>query len=296
MKKTFIHILLIGAFLFTRLVLAEQGSITKLWETSDTELQTPESVIHDEKRNVLYVANINGSPTEKVDNGFISKLSLEGEILDLKWISESLWAPKGMAISGDHLYVADISRVVEFNLETGELVETYPVENAVFLNDVAADTNGDVYISDMMTNTIHRIKDGKIEVWLASEKLASPNGLTVVDDQLIVGTWGVMDGEGFETSIPGHLIAVSLCNSEITDLGSADSVGNLDGVEQTLNGDFLVTDWMAGKLLLSDQQGQVETLLDLDQGSADHEYIKDSGMVLIPMMMSNKLVAYSYRE
>ena len=132
-----------------------------------------------------------------------------------------------MAISGDHLFVADISRVIEIDLESGKLVNTYEAKDAVFLNDVTADQNGDIYISDMMTNTIHRIKEGKIEAWLTSEKLASPNGLTVVDDQLIVGTWGVMDGEGFATSVPGHLISVSLCNSDITDLGSADPVGIL---------------------------------------------------------------------
>ncbi len=296
MKITTTYFFLIGTFLFSGIAQAEQGAVTKLWETSETELQTPESVIHDEKRNVLYVSNINGSPMEKVENGFISRLSLEGEILDLKWFRESLWAPKGMAISGDHLFVADISRVVEIDLESGKLVNIYEAEDAVFLNDVAADQNGDIYISDMMTNTIHRIKEGKIEAWLASEKLSSPNGLTVVDDQLIVGTWGVMDGEGFATSVPGHLISVSLCSSDITDLGSADPVGNLDGVERTSSGDFLITDWMAGKLLLVDQQGQVNTLLDLDQGMADHEFIKESGLVLLPMMMNNKIIAYRFQE
>lgn len=294
--KTIIYFFLISTFLFSGMAQAEHESITQLWETSDTELQAPESLVHDEKRNILYVSNVNGSPMEKVENGFISKLSLEGEIVELKWFSESLWAPKGMAISGDHLFVADISRVVEIDLETGKLVNTFTVADAVFLNDVAADANGDIYISDMMTNTIHRIKDGKIESWMTSEKLASPNGLTVVDDQLVVGTWGVMDGEGFATSIPGHLINVSLCDKGITDRTSSEPVGNLDGVERTADGSFLVTDWLAGKLLLIDSKGTVETLLDLDQGSADHEYIQESGLVLIPMMMNNKVVAYRFKE
>ena len=296
MKRLNILILLIGTFLFSGLAQAEQGSITQLWETSDTELQAPESVVYDEKRKVLYVSSVNGSPMEKVENGFISKLSLEGEIVELKWFSESLWAPKGIAISGDHLFVADISRVVEIDLETGKLINTYPVKDAVFLNDVAADQNGDIYISDMMTNTIHRIKDGKIEAWLTSEELASPNGLTVVDDQLVVGTWGVMDGEGFATSVSGHLINVSLCDKAITDLGSAEPIGNLDGVERTANGNFLVTDWLAGKLFLIDPKGTAETLLDLDQGSADHEYIQEIGLVLIPMMLNNKVIAYRFKE
>ena len=296
MKIITIQTLLICSFFLSNLARAEHGSITQLWETSDSELQAPESVVHDEKRNILYVSNVNGSPMEKVENGFISKLSLEGEIVELKWFSESLWAPKGMAIADDHLFVADISRVLEIDLETGKLVNTYPVAEAVFLNDVAADQNGDIYISDMMTNTIHRIKDGKIEAWLTSEKLASPNGLTVVDDQLVVGTWGVMDGEGFATSVSGHLINVSLCDKAITDAGSADPVGNLDGVERTASGSFLVTDWLTGKLLLIDAKGSVETLLDLDQGSADHEYIHKSGLVLIPMMLNNKVIAYRFKE
>jgi sugar lactone lactonase YvrE len=253
-------------------------------------------VIYDEKREVLYVSSINGSGMEKVENGFISKLSLEGEIVELKWFSESLWAPKGMAIFDDHLFVADISRVVEIDLETGKLVKTYPVAEAVFLNDVTADINGDIYISDMMTNTIHRIKDGKIESWLTSEKLASPNGLVVVDEQLVVGTWGVMDGEGFATSTPGHLINISLCGKGITDRVSSDPIGNLDGLEISANGNFLATDWLAGKLLLIDSKGTVETLLDLDQGSADLDYIHESGLIVIPMMMDNKVVAYRFQH
>ena len=67
-------------------------------------------------------------------------------------------------------------------------------------------------------------------------------------------------------------------------------------MERTSSGDYLITDWMAGKLLLVDQQGQVNTLLDLDQGMADHEFIKESGLLLIPMMMNNKIIAYRFQE
>ena len=33
-------------------------------------------------------------------------------------------------------------------------------------------------------------------------------------------------------------------------------------------------------------------LLDLDQGTADIGYVPETGLLLIPMMMSDKLVAY----
>lgn len=297
MKKIRCYFLLICTLLLSLMVQAEEQRIVQQWESSTGELQGPESVVYDAKRKVLYVSNVNGKPLEKVENGFISRVSAEdGKILELKWFADQLWAPKGMAIADDHLFVADISKVVEVDLETASLVNTYPVVDAVFLNDVAADADGYVYISDMKTDKIHRLKDGEIQTWVSTQKLASPNGLTVVNDQLVVGTWGMMDGEGFETSTPGHLLSISLCKGEIVDVGSAEPVGNLDGVEQTRQGNFLVTDWMVGKLFLITDQGEVETLLELTQGSADIEYIQETGLLLIPMMLDNKLLAYKFSE
>ena len=73
--------------------------LTRLW-ASDTLLRTPESVIYDELRDVLYVANVNMNPWEKDGNGFISKLSSSGEILNLRWV-EGMNGPKGMGIVGN---------------------------------------------------------------------------------------------------------------------------------------------------------------------------------------------------
>ncbi len=296
MKRSISGTLLLFLFSIVIGTKVQAASLSLLWATETSELKTPESVIYDLKRNVLYVSNINGSPMEKDGNGFITKLSTDGNLIDLKWASGDLSAPKGMAIANDHLFVTDISRVVEIDLEDGKLIKTYPVAEAVFLNDAVADNEGNVYISDMMTDSIYRIKNGMIELWLKSEKLASPNGLAIDQDKLIVGSWGVMDGEGFATTIPGHLLIVSLYTKEISDLGNANPVGNLDGVEITANGDFLVTDWMAGTLFRIDRQGHAETLANLNQGSADLEYIQEKNLLLIPMMKDHKIVAYRFAE
>jgi predicted small lipoprotein YifL len=81
---------------------------------------TPESVLYDPAADVYLVANINGSPSDEDDNGFISRLSPDGTLIELLWIDGqdegvTLDAPKGMAIIGDTLYVADISRVRSFD-------------------------------------------------------------------------------------------------------------------------------------------------------------------------------------
>jgi hypothetical protein len=143
----------------------------------------------------------------------------------------------------------------------------------------------------MMLDRIHRLKNGQFEIWLQTPALEAPNGLLAEGDQLIVAAWGVMT-EGFNTDIPGHLKTVTLEDKAIRSLGDGSSIGNLDGVEADPRGDYYVTDWMAGKLLSVDTSGKAEELLSLGQGSADHEFIEEKGIILIPMMKDNKLLAY----
>jgi sugar lactone lactonase YvrE len=99
--------------------------------------------------------------------------------------------------------------------------------------------------------------------------------------------------DGFATEVPGHLKRISIKDKTIKSIGDGSSVGNLDGVEIDNDGDFYVTDWMSGKLLHIEHSGEVSVLLDLPQGSADHEYIMRKSLILIPLMKDNKLLSYT---
>ncbi len=90
---------------------------------------------------------------------------------------------------------------------------------------------------------------------------------------------------------PSHLFAVSLGDKAITKI-TPEPAGKLDGLEADLDGDYYVTDWANGRLLHIYPDGRVEELLDLDQGSADLEYITEKDMILIPMMMNDKVIAW----
>lgn len=119
-------------------------------------LSTPESVLWDATRNVWYVSNINGSPLDKDDNGYILRLSADGAKLDsVPFINGAdaditLNAPKGLALVGDTLWVADIDAVRAFDVTTGNTVTTLELgaQNATFLNDVAVGGDGTIYITD----------------------------------------------------------------------------------------------------------------------------------------------------
>src|SRR5690348_1590507 len=78
-------------------------------------LSTPESVLVLADQDYYLVSNINGSPVDKDDNGYIAKVSADGKTVE-KWVDGAkddvkLDAPKGSAVLDGKLYVADISVV-----------------------------------------------------------------------------------------------------------------------------------------------------------------------------------------
>lgn len=241
-------------------------------------------------RDVLYVSNINGQGTDKDGNGYISKVALDGTVTEAEWATD-LDGPKGMAIAGDRLYVSDITALVEIDINQGTVLNRYEAEGAVFMNDVAADEAGNIYVSDIVTYTLHRLSGDTFEAWVVDEELENPNGLLVEGENLVVGAWGKMK-EDFSTDVPGHLKTVSLSDGSISDLGDGRSIDNLDGVESDGQGNYYATDWMAGTLMHVTASGEAEVLLELGQGSADLEVVASEGLVVIPMMKDGKLVAY----
>jgi hypothetical protein len=262
-----------------------------LWETSGFD--NPESVVFDAQNDVLYVSNVNGSAGDKDGNGYIAKVSLAGKILEKEWVT-GLNAPKGLAIYNDKLYAADIDTLVEINIPTVTIVNRYQVADAKFLNDVAASSSGQIFVSDMMLNRIHSLHDNNFIIWLESPELENPNGLLVEGDNLIVGSWGVIS-DGFATETPGHLKTIAIADKSIHSIGGGTPIGNLDGVESAGDGGYYVTDWMAGKLYHVNATGQAIGFLELEQGMADHEVILEKNLILLPMMKSNKLIAYKLK-
>lgn len=262
---------------------------TVLWET--TGLKTPESALPVPAEGFAYVSNVAGNPTDKDGNGFISKVSLaDGKIIALEW-AKGLDAPKGLALAGGKLYTADIDKLVEIDPASGKILTKHEAPGAVFLNDIAVDAQGNVYVSDSSTSTVWRLAGGKLEKWIDDPALKFSNGLYVDGDKLIVAAWGAPGTSAKKTSAPANLLEVNIADKKITNLGDGTPVGNLDGIEP-IGDDFLVTDWVAGALYRIDRKGKVTQLLDLDQGSADIGYVPETGLLLIPMMMSDKLVAY----
>lgn len=285
-------ILLVFSFSFSNIAFADGHELELLWEV--TGLANPESVVYDPRLNLLYVSNVNGGPNDKDGNGYISLVSMDGRIINEKWVT-GLNGPKGLALSGTTLYTADIDELVAIDVDHGRITDKYKVDDAKFLNDLAAAPNGDIYMSDMLANRIHLLSGGSFTIWIESDELEAPNGLDVVGDDVILGAWGKLT-DGFATDVPGHLKRISIKDKSITSIGDGSSVGNLDGVEVDKDGGFYVTDWMNGKLFHISSTGEAKEILSLKQGSADHEFIIEKDLMFIPMMNDNIMYAYKVKH
>jgi sugar lactone lactonase YvrE len=259
-----------------------------LWETKG--LAQPESVVEDPATGVIYVSNINGAVMQKDGNGFISRLTADGKMLERQWV-KGLNSPTGLALHDRTLYAADVDQLIEINAASGQILNRYDAKGAVFLNDVVVDDEGTVYVSDTPMNTIWRLKDGSFEPWVANDALNGPNGLLVQGNTLIVASLGKIQSQGQKKEL-GTLLAVSLDDQKVSKIGKGELIGNLDGLQAIQPGVYLVTDWAQGALYRVDAKGKVDELIDLNQGSADLSYLPGKKMLLIPMMLDNSLVAY----
>src|SRR5690606_7667515 len=108
------------------------------------------------------------------------------------------------------------------SLADGAVSETVVLEGAAFPNDVTADPDGAVYISDMFGKTIWRHADGETAPWFGpDDAFGFPNGLFVHDGQVIVGSMGDDMGDDFTFGIPGGLFALDIAEPAVTPLEGA---------------------------------------------------------------------------
>lgn len=249
-------------------------TLSLLWESTDS-LPTNESVLYDANSGLLYVSVIEGQdPQEKDGKGSIALLTKDGDVLNRNWIT-GLNAPKGMAISEGKLYVTDIDVLLEIDLSTAKVTQSYPVEGAQFLNDVAAHA-GAVYFSDMNTGKVHTLVKGNIST--LSEGHAALNGLAVDAEGTLYG----LDASGLKKwNADG---TTTLINKQVTDG---------DGLILLGDGNYLASRWIGEIWLASDS---TQTLL-LDtkaaqSNTADIGYNAAEKVVYMPTFYKNKVAAY----
>lgn len=277
MKKVKLKSVLIVAAMLLTANLSAQFSLEKLWET-DAVLTTPESVLYDAKSKVLFVSNI--GDFEKEGSGSISKVGMDGKIIQNNWIN-GLTATKGMGLHKNLLYAAEQSTVAVIDITKGEIMQRVAIEGAQMLNDITIDNKGVVYVSDSRTGKVHKIENGRPSTYL--ENLNGINGLLADGRNLLI----LSDGKLREADSKGNIRILS-----------EGIEGGADGIVKVGNGEFIVTGW-SGIVYLVRDNGAKMVLMDTREqkiNTADLGYNPSAKTIYIPTFSTNTVAAYRLRE
>ena len=198
----------------------------------------PEAVRYDPDQDVYFVGNWGtGSASATDNNGYISRMKPDGQIENMRFIAGGtnrvvLHAPRGMYIVGDTLWVADADAVRGFHRKTGEKLANVDFSglDRGFLNDVAADASGTIYVTDTGRNKLYKVTGGPTLV-VSDSVLGSPNGIT----------WDAGNNRFIIVPFGGHkgIRAWTAGATTLTDIGMSTGA-RYDGVEVLSGGRILV--------------------------------------------------------
>jgi hypothetical protein len=259
-------------------VLGAEAALKERWSTA-SDFKVPESVFFDSEAGCLYVSNINGGPAQKNGEGFLSKVDLDGQTLELEWIT-GLDAPKGMGVYGEKLYVTDIDRIVVIDKNRGTVLTVHSVSGAKFLNDIAVDQKGTIYASDSSGDAIYALEGGTVTKVLSGGRyLKGPNGLFWEGNALLIG-------------VQGRILRWEPDEDDLTVL--VKTTGGIDGLQPTGSGDYLISDW-SGIVRLVSPPEQEQILMDVrgkKSNTADFCYIPENNLLIVPTFSGNQLWSF----
>lgn len=249
-----------------------------------TGLKTPESSLVGPDGRV-YVSEI--GEFGKDGDGQISVIDKDGRA---RVFATGMDDPKGLAVFGNNLYVADKTRVLKVGMDGKWVVfaaaEAFPV-TPQFLNDLEADAQGNIYVSDTgdlkgKGGAIYRVaKNGKVALIVNGDKDArvqGPNGL-------------LMDGREklLEVDfVSGILYRIKIRTGEMEKV--AEGFGGGDGLVRGPKGVLYVSDWQNGRVFSVSKQGEVKLLQDGFKAAADIGLTRDGKHLLVPDMKAGELV------
>lgn len=249
-----------------------------------TGLKNPESALTGPDGRV-YASEI--GEFDKDGDGKITVIDKDGKAQDFV---SGLDDPKGLAVSGKHIFVTDKKRVLKVDKDGKWTVfaaaEAFPIAPQ-FLNDLEADAQGNIYVSDSgdtkgKGGAVYRIdKNGKVALITNSEKdaqIQSPNGL-------------LTDGKGSLLEldlVSGSLYRIKIKTGKLEKV--AEGFGGGDGVVRGAKGVLYASDWKNGSVFSVSKKGEVKLLKNGFKSAADIGLSSDGKFILVPDMLAGELV------
>ncbi|HEX2095476.1 MAG TPA: SMP-30/gluconolactonase/LRE family protein, partial [Longimicrobiaceae bacterium] len=253
----------------------------------------------DPEQDVYFVSNMLGPGSLKDNNGYIVRMSAadparSGILVQGGRNGATLHAPKGMALHGDTLWVADIDALRGFHRKTGAPLATLDLrpQRAVLLNDVAVGPDGSLHVTDTgiaMTakgvlyrggDRVFAVGPGRsVRTVAQGAALGRPNGITW---DPAGRRWIVVSFHPFRSEV----YALRPGDGARTVLGRG--TGRFDGVERLDDGRLLVTSWSDSSLHVF-TGGRSERVIRHLWQPADLGVDTRRGRVAIPLVLQGRV-------
>jgi hypothetical protein len=261
---------------------------------------SPSAIIHDAERDVYWVSNLNDESVQS--GGFISRLDPDGALITLNFIDGrstgvKLDAPRGLAVSGEFLFVADLTSIRKFNAENGEPSGSIDVPGSQYLSDVALAADGSLYAADVGGDpSLASVQDtgadaifqiaptGEVSEVARRPDLGGPFAL--IADQK--GLWITCTGTNQLL-----LIVPDADGTPATDSGRLDlPIAAPRGLVALPDGTFAIAGWSDGSVYRGFRDGPFERVISGLESPADLGYDARRKRLLIPLLTGHSLAIF----
>ncbi|GAB5459122.1 MAG: hypothetical protein Hens3KO_21520 [Henriciella sp.] len=254
-------------------VIQAPPQLVQAWSTSG--FSAPEGVAT--YKDTLFISNVVGEPSGKDALGWISRVAMDGTMIEERWV-EGMNAPKGMDVRGNILFVTDIDAYHTINADTGEIINTFDVPEAGFLNDVTLWNQG-IFASDSTSGTIFQLDENGYKAWRDGADLNGTNGLLADGDNMLIATMG-----------GGGLLLSTSWDGTLTEI--ARGMDNADGIAMLDDGSYLVSSW-SGKIWHVIEDGSIMALVDTEaEGILQNDLTRSGNLIIVPNMGSDTVTAW----
>jgi hypothetical protein len=258
----------------------------------------PSAILYDREHDLYWVSNLNLDGPEGA--GFISRLQPDGSLSTLNFIDGRrsgvrLTSPHGLAISGNTLFVADVSAIRRFDAASGEPRDSIAVAESHYLSDVAVAPDGSLYVTDVGSDpnlaavpnegadAVYQISpSGEVSIVARRPDLGGPFALVADRTGLWIACTGSAD---LLLLVPGR--------GQSPDAGRLHLPGEAPrGIATMPDGTLLISSWAARSVYRGFRDGPFEPVITGLESPADLDYDTRRKRLLIPLLTGQALAVF----